>query len=81
MAPGVCYIESILSLEVKWKLSPPSWTQLVLISLCCVLRLSHFFKDCALPPPCLKMSLGGWAISQDIGVRVDVVSNGIGGAK
>ena len=49
---GVCYIEHILRLEVKWKLSLPSWTQLVLISLCPVLGLRQSFKGCALPFSC-----------------------------
>lgn len=34
--------------------SPPSWTQLGLITLCRALGLCHSWKGCALPPSCLK---------------------------
>ena len=50
--PGVCYIEHILRLKVKWKLSLPSWTQLVLISFCPVLGLCQSLQGCALPFSC-----------------------------
>ena len=33
----------------------PSWTALVLITLCHVLRLSHSFKGCGLLPPPLSL--------------------------
>ena len=56
MAPGVCYTESILRLKVKWKLSPPSWTQLVLISLCHVLLLLLKVVPCPLPS-CFRNTL------------------------
>ena len=31
----------------------PSWTPLILISLCCILGLCHAFKSCVLPPSLL----------------------------
>ena len=50
----LCYSEHILKLKVWWKSTcPPSWTHLVLISLCHVLGLCHSFKGCALPPSLL----------------------------
>ena len=52
----MCYSEHILRLKVWQKsTSLPSWTHLVLISLCHVLGLCHSFKGCALPlPSCCK---------------------------
>ena len=47
-----CYNECILKFKV-WSTCPPSWTHLVLIRLCLVLGLCHFFKGCALPPSLL----------------------------
>ena len=41
---------------------PSSWTYLVLISLCHVLRLCHSFKCSALPPP-LLFWLSWWALA------------------
>ena len=50
----MCFSECILRLTVYWKSTcPPSWTHLVLISLCHVLGLCHSFKCCALPPSLL----------------------------
>ena len=50
----MCYSEHILRLKVQWKSTClPSWTHLVLISLCHVLGLCHCFEGCALPPSLL----------------------------
>ena len=46
----MCYNEGILKIKVYSKLtSLPSWTHLILISLCCALGLCYSFKGCALP--------------------------------
>ena len=45
-----CVGVRVMGLGVHWKLTLlPSWIQLVLASLCHVLRPCHSFKDCALP--------------------------------
>ena len=50
----MCYSEWMVRLESQWKLTyPPSWTYLVLISLCHVLGLYHPFKMCVLSPSLL----------------------------
>ena len=48
----MCYSERILRLKVQQKLNHlPSWTCLVLIGLCHVLRLCHYFKGAFLFHP------------------------------
>ncbi|CAM9282476.1 unnamed protein product [Rangifer tarandus platyrhynchus] len=48
-----CYNDCMLRLKVCWELThPPSWTYLVLIGLCHVLKLCYSF-NCALPPSLL----------------------------
>ena len=50
--------EHLLRPKFWWKMTVlPSWTYLILNSLCHVLRLCHSFKSCTLPPSCLT-----WAI-------------------
>ena len=49
----MCYNEHIPSLKEQWKSYPPSWTYMILISLCHVFGLCHSFKDCALSPSLL----------------------------
>ena len=50
----IYYNEHIMRLKVYWKFNlPPSWTQLVLTSLCHVLWPYHSFKCCALLPSLL----------------------------
>ena len=58
----MCYSERILRLKVSWKSTRlPSWTYLVLISLCCVILLK--VVPCTLPscfrPSALLTSLPG----------------------
>ena len=59
---GVCHLACwCVTVSVSWGLRSsgsqlvrlPSWTYLVLISLCHVLGLCHPFKGCALPPSLL----------------------------
>ena len=46
----MCYSKDIMRLKVQWKSTcPPSWTTLVLISVCHVFGLCHSFNGCALP--------------------------------
>jgi len=56
----VYYNEHVMRLKVYWKLNlPPSWTQLVVTSLCHVLWLYHFLKVVSCPlPSCFKVILG-----------------------
>ena len=59
----VCHLACWLRIKVWSKLTClPSWTHLILISLCCVLRLCHSLESFALPcpPPSPQPFFPGW---------------------